>query len=186
MKPRSGTGHNFLLGIWLGGSLVLWGVVGYNFAGISHILDGHSELAERTGLDPDHEDFKTTVKTSNIWVFSSELNRAFFRWWGWVQLWFAMMTLLCSVVLRQGLWCPVLIAAAGGLVVYSTFVQIPEITEVGRSLDFVPRDPPPPQLEKFQSLHRMSLYTDFARGVLIFLAGVCVSWRSRPKAEPDV
>ena len=72
-----------------------------------------------------------------------------------------------------------LVIAAGMLATYSCFWQIPEIITVGTSLDFVPRDPPPPQLETFHRLHKSSLFTDFGRGVLIILASILCIVRAR-------
>lgn len=186
MTSWRGTVLNFLLGFWLGGSVVLWGVVGYNFAGIPRILQGHEELARRAELDPDHAEFKTTVKTSTLWVYSSELNRAFFTFWGRAQLVLAGLALVVALMGRHGVVVPTLILLAGVVVVYAAFWQIPEIIDVGTSLDFVPRDPPLPLLAKFHELHRLSLLTDFGRGGLVLLAAGWCAWRAKNgSATPD-
>jgi hypothetical protein len=54
----------------------------------------------------------------------------------------------------------------------------PEITSLGRSLDFVPRQPPPPGMRRFWILH--ATYT--ALELLKLLAGVAVSvWIARAR-----
>lgn len=178
-EPSDGALLNLLLGLWLGGSIVVWGVVGYNFAGIPRILDNHPELANRSGLDPGDSEYTDKVKTSVIWVYSSELNRAYFTYWGFAQLGLALAALLAAIRGRHGVFLTGLVIAAGALAAYSYFWQIPEIITVGTSLDFVPRDPPPSQLETFHRLHKSSLFTDFGRGALIILATILCIMRTR-------
>ena len=58
----------------------------------------------------------------------------------------------------------------------------PEITAVGRSLDFVPRDPPPPALGRFGILH--ASYTALEIGKLV--VGIIVAaWMTRMRSNPE-
>jgi hypothetical protein len=54
----------------------------------------------------------------------------------------------------------------------------PQITSIGRSLDFVPRDPPPPAFGRFWALH--GAYTALELGKL--LVGIVVTvWIGRSR-----
>jgi hypothetical protein len=52
----------------------------------------------------------------------------------------------------------------------------PQVTAVGRSLDFVPREPPPPSLRRFWILH--GLYTSLEL-VKLLLGAVAAVWIGR-------
>lgn len=153
-----------LLGLWLGGSIFLVAVVTYNFVGIEPALTANPELAARAGFNPSDEAAK---KTSVIWVFASELNRAIFTGWNVVQLVLGLLVLV-GIFLR----CPrreAMISAslALGIVLVLTFYMAPELVDIGRSLDFKPRNPAPPQLGKFETLHRV--YSGLATAKIVLL-----------------
>lgn len=165
MKLYSPT-TTFLLGLWLGGSLFLVAVVTYNFVGIKPSFEANEELRTRAGFDPDDEAAK---KTSVIWVFASELNRAFFGGWNRLQLGLGLLV-LAGVVTR----CPrraalISTALAVGIVLVLTFYLAPQLVEIGRGLDFKPRDPEPPGLAEFNLLHRVYSGLAVAKGVLLIL-----------------
>lgn len=161
----------FLLGLWLGGSIVLVAVVGYNFAGIDTSFDVNPKLAERAGFAPEDEAAK---KTSVIWVFASELNRAFFHAWNRCQLalgGLAFLVLAIRLPRRTTLLCVTLALAIAAIL---TFYLEPRIIEIGRSLDFVPRDPPPGDLAEFYTLHKAYTGLAFAQMVLVLITFLCV------------
>lgn len=176
--PGNGTPLAFLLGIWLGGSLYMWGVAIYNFSGIEHSFEQNPRLAERAGFDPADEEAR---KTSLIWVHSSELNRAFFNSWGHVQLLLGVLAILSVCIFRQGPSALLLVLVALLISVYTSFSLNPEITTLGRQLDFVPRDPPPPVLAEFNEKHAHSRVVDTVRVLAIFLAAVVVMARARTR-----
>ena len=59
MKRHSPT-TTFVLGLWLGGSIFLVGVVTYNFVGIGPSFEANEKLAARAGFDPEDEAAKKT------------------------------------------------------------------------------------------------------------------------------
>ncbi len=163
------------LGAWLGGSIVVWGVVVYNFAGIDHMLSRNPALSERAGFDPADEEGR---KTSVIWVHSSELNRVFFESWCTAQLVLGAASLLVAFAVGRGaVIAPLAVAAA--LVVYQTWFLVPDIVELGRALDFAPRDPPPPELAEFGKRHGLYLGVDMTRVVAVAVAAVAAIWGGR-------
>jgi hypothetical protein len=55
----------------------------------------------------------------------------------------------------------------------------PQIVSVGRALDFVPRDPPPPGLRTFGLLHAAYTLMD----VIVLILGVAsIRWLAKTKA----
>lgn len=188
MKQHSPT-TTFLIGLWLGGSLFLVTVVIYNFEGIKPSFEANETLAERAGFDPDDEGAK---KTSVIWVFASELNRAFFTGWNRVQLGLGLLV-LAGVAVR----CPRRLALlssalATGIVIVLTFYLAPRLVEIGRALDFKPRDPEPPELSEFNMLHTTYSSLAVAKIVLLVLTffSVVIGYSRgegrRGEASPDV
>ena len=80
---------------------------------------------------------------------SSELNRLYFRIWNVAQLVLGALALwlIAARSARRGVF--VMMAIVVLMLVYLT----PSIVTLGRSLDFVPRDPAPPGMQRFWILH---------------------------------
>ncbi len=170
MKTHSPT-TTFLLGLWLGGSLFLVAVVTYNFVGIKPSLKINSELAARAGFDPDDEPAR---KTSVIWVFASELNRAFFTCWNPVQLGLGALVLAAIAVRCPRRGALITAGLAVGIVLVLTFYLAPQLVETGRALDFKPRDPEPPELAEFNLLHKVYSGLEIAKILLVVVAFLAV------------
>lgn len=138
-----------LLGVWVMGSLMLFVVAPTNFRVVDELLGGSDNtsfraLVERLGNAPTRELLR---------YLSSELNRELFFKWNLAQL---PLGALVFWLLPRGPGTRALRGITLGaiaLVLVLLLVLTPLITQVGRSLDFVPRDPPPPQLARFQLLH---------------------------------
>lgn len=84
---------------------------------------------------------------------ASELNRFYFTVWGWSEIGLGVLAVLLAVRgLRQTKFTvgfSIMLALAAVMIFYLT----PRIVMVGRSLDFVPRNPKPPGLAAFGMLH---------------------------------
>lgn len=165
---------HFVLGVWLGGSVILGSIVAYNFSGVEDLFARNPRLAEQAGFSPDDADAK---KTSLIWVHSSELNRVFFEIWNRTQL------VLGALAVGLALWgrsrrAPVLLLATGTLLVALTHWGIePEIVALGRQLDFLPRTPPPAILETFQRYHGAYFLAESLRFGVVALAALLLIGR---------
>jgi hypothetical protein len=70
---------------------------------------------------------------------------------------------------RRALWG---VAAMVVVVVLMLGYLTPQIVSLGRSLDFVPRDPAPPGMQKFWILH--AAYTSLE--MLKLMTGIVVGW----------
>ena len=155
-----------VLGIWLGASALLLWVVGSSFPGVEKAVQNNEKLAERAGFKPGDA---AARKISVPWVVTGELNRQYFAGWNIGQLILAGTALLCAARCRQRATFLVLCIAAL-IVLALSFWLAPELTVTGRSLDFVPRDPPPAQESRFMGLHRLYTGLELAKVVLLVLA----------------
>lgn len=106
---------------------------------------------------------------------ASEINRTLFGVYGWAQI-------LLGVVLLLLLWsqtprditafavCSMLL----GLAAVLTFFIQPQIVSIGRTLDFVPRQPTPPMMRRFWILHGAFTALDGIK--LVAGLGLLVRW----------
>lgn len=180
MTVRRKMSSILVLGTWLGASFLLLWVVGSSFPGVERAVVENKELAARAGFKPGETAKK---KTSVAWVITGELNRQNFSSWNMGQLLLAGAALLCAS--RAGSRGALLgICGATALVLVLTFWLAPEITTLGRSLDFLPRDPPPAELERFNSLHGIYTFLELGKVFLLMLAVWFTFSSMAPPAEP--
>jgi hypothetical protein len=172
---------HFILGIWLGGSVILGAVVSYNFAGIDDLFARNPRLQEHAGFAPDDLAAK---KTSLLWVHSSELNRVFFDAWNRSQLVLGGLAVLLAVWGRARRLPIVLLTAAVALVAVTHWAFEPQIVELGRQLDFLPRDPPPPMLAEFQRYHGIYFAAETVRFGLVLVATLLLMVRAMRSPQP--
>ena len=176
----------FLLGAWLLGTVLLGAVASENFFMIDRLLDASSPSSSRS-----HPSFKRDAAQLPpgearvmLRYVSSELNRFYFNVWGWFELGLASLAVLFAV--RGSL--PRRITVGFGvmlaLVAVMTLYITPRITEVGRGLDFVPRNPAPPSLAEFGMLHAAYSFMDLAKlGIGIWLAVAMMRGEKRASAS---
>jgi len=88
-----------------------------------------------------------------------------YRLIGALALWFAVKL----GVDKRVLWS---ILAMLAIVLFLAVALTPPIVSVGRALDFVPRNPPPPELRKFGLLHAaftVATFINIVLGILVTL-----------------
>ena len=150
-----------------------------NFYTIDRLLDGSpNETFTATVADLGRAQARDFMR-----YLSSELNRLFFQLWNFAQLGMATLAfwLVYSIEprrIRRGVMTMLI------LVVILTVGLTPGILSIGRALDFVPRNPPPPELATFGLLHAVYTVLDFTK---LALAGVVAFWlhRSSPPGMRD-
>ena len=148
-----------LLGAWLMGTLLLGGVAAENFYMIDSLLQSPSHAS----FQKDTAQLAPGEARTMLRYLSSELNRFYFGVWGWLELALAVLVLALAVRgLRQRKFT-VGFSLMLGIVAVMVFYITPEITKVGRSLDFVPRQPPPPGMAKFGILHAAYSFLDLGK-----------------------
>lgn len=157
----------FCMAVWLTGTVAMAIVATENFYRIDSIIDAQPNPAfasdiEKLGRDAIHD---------VMYYYSSELNRLYFQWWNLAQLAVGILALWLIVRVPGTERAKWEVVAMLGIVLFLTVLITPRIVTVGRSLDFVPRVPPPDGLRTFGLLH--ATYTVFD-GILLIL-GVMVT-----------
>ena len=171
-----------VLGAWLMGSICTSVVATQNFYTIDRLLaaspNDHFRSAVAQLGQPQARDL--------LRYLSSELNRLYFQLWNGAQLAFGAIVLWLIVRARQR--NPTYSGRAARAVAAMLVIVIamaawltPAIVALGRSLDFVPREPSPAGMQRFWVLH--AAYTSLEMFKL--LIGAVAAWwivRARPEA----
>ena len=174
-----------LLGGWLLGTLLMAGVATQNFFLIDRLLSSpatHPSFLKHAAQMPPGE-ARTVLR-----YFSSELNRYYFGAWAWIQLVLAVMVLALAVFELPQRKFFFGFSAMLGLVAVMLFYITPEITQLGRSLDFVPREPPPPGLRRFGILHAAYSFLDLGKlllGIWMAVAMVRTPGQTSPPSDAE-
>ena len=157
----------FVLGCWLGGSVLMTAVIYYNFAGFTDLFDRNPKLAQAAGFDPRDAVAK---KGSVQWVQASELTRVFFHAWNRTQIVLGLIALALALASRARRLPIALLALGLGVVIVIHLGLEPRVVDLGRQLDFLPRDPPPPMLDAFARVHGAYFMAETARFALVLVA----------------
>jgi len=138
-----------ILSAWLTLTPVMWFTATKSFSTVDRVLrTADPQFIEATkGL----AEGQARVALRHL---ASEINRSFFWSYGFAQivLGVALLLLLWRATPRDSLGFGVVWFMLG-LVLILTFVLTPMIISLGRSIDFVPRNPPPPVMPRFWALH---------------------------------
>jgi hypothetical protein len=165
-----------VMGAWIMGSICMSVVATENFYTIDRLLDTSPNVEfHRAAQQLGHTPARDLLR-----YLSSELNRLYFQVWnvtqlvlGGLALWLLATSPASSAMRdaqrRRALWG---VAAMVGVVVLMLGYLTPQIVTLGRSLDFGPRDPAPPGMQKFWVLH--AAYTSLE--MLKLLTGIVVAW----------
>lgn len=151
----------FCLGVWVMGTVCVSIVAMQNFYTVDRLLDGPSHPTFTAFVeDAGREDARNVLR-----YLSSELNRLFFQLWNVAQLGLGAAALwllwdLRSAAAARLRWTLVAMLA---VVVVLTVGITPQILAIGRSIDFVPRDPPPPAVATFGALHAAYTLLELAK-----------------------
>jgi len=151
----------FLLGAWCAATLFMWTVATQNFAVVERLLTEPSpEFAATTAPLPS-EALRLTLRHQ-----ASEVNRLFFDGWGWVQI--PIAALVLWLAWRSGSGKLVVIFASIMLLIVLAlqFHVVPETVRLGRILDFLPREPDPPEAAPFWRLHHAYTGLDMLKFLL--------------------
>ncbi len=147
----------------------MWFVAVHNFRVVDGILASKNpELAQITEALSD-EQRRLMARHQ-----ASEVNRLFFDGWGRVQLPLAAVVLLLAWRARLG---KCVIAATAAMLVIVVVLQlwvVPETVRLGRIMDFLPRDPAPPEAALFWTLHHTYTGLDAVKLLLALASGVWV------------
>jgi hypothetical protein len=159
-----------VLGVWVGITLFMWFAAGRSFATVERVLQ--SQDPQFTKITKRLKPVETRQLLRNL---ASEINRTFFSAYGWAQV--ILGVGLLFLLLRQTPRDTTALAITGtmlGIVLILTLIVTPQIIALGRSIDFVPRNPPPPEMGRFGLLH--GAYTGLDGLKLLAGLGMLVRW----------
>jgi len=161
------------MGAWMTGTICMSVVATENFYTVDRLLAANANPALGSIVDR-----LGRAETRDLLRYlSSELNRLYFQWWNIAQLAIAPLVLWLIAGSREQRAATSLAAARGVALMFLIVVVMltwltPQIVTLGRSLDFVARDPAPPGMPRFWVLH--AAYTSLE--MLKLLVGVLVTW----------
>lgn len=152
----------FLLGAWSGGTLFMWSVAMQNFRVVNNVLEAdHADVRQAaSSLEPGG--LRLLLRYQ-----ASEVNRLFFDRWGLVQLLIAAMVMILAWK-QDGRFIPAAAVVMLLICLAFQFYVVPETIRLGRIIDFLPREPAPPEAASFWRLHHAYTGLD----MLKFLLGI--------------
>jgi hypothetical protein len=164
----------FCMAIWLFGNLFMMVIATQNFYTIDRLI-----------ADSPSETFKSTVSAMQdpsarevLRYLSSELNRLYFQYWNLAQLPLGIVVLWLVSGMPKSKPATLQVVSMLLVVVFLMVFITPPVLRIGRTLDFMPRDPMPPQMRTFGLLH--ATYTIFSI-VNLVLGCLVTLWLQREK-----
>ena len=138
-----------LLGVWLGWTVFMWFAATRAFRTVDRVLSSPAPQFTAATQPLGHDQTRVILRH-----LASEINRAFFQAYGVAEI-------LLGIVLLLLVWWQtprdtfalVLTGVMLALVLILTGAIMPQIISIGRSIDFLPRDPAPAVMPRFWMLH---------------------------------
>jgi hypothetical protein len=138
-----------IVGVWIGWTLFMWFLAGRSFATVDRVMQGSNPAFSQLTKPLSPEQTREVLRH-----LASEINRTIFGAYGWGQMVLgALLLFLLSRQTPRDTTAIVLAASMLVLVIVLAVVITPQIITIGRSIDFVPRNPPPPEFRRFWMLH---------------------------------
>ncbi len=136
-----------LIGAWIAGSLFMVMVATQNFRAVDRLLAAPAaQAAQQIQAQGGRDASRMFLR-----YHSSELNRLYFATWEYAQI--ALGLALLLALWRGGLTDRLLCLAMLAIVLAGRWVLTPEITLVGRAIDWIPPAASNPQRDYFWKLH---------------------------------
>lgn len=175
MKVRPGSRLLFtaVLGLWISLTVCMAYIAGANFKTVEP--DNLRHAAEVFAEIPEGEERRMDLR-----YIASELNRHFFKVYDGAQLVLATLSLLLLFLSRAGKLETALTLTCCAFAIWFAFRITPNLIEIGRQIDFMPREPEPPQVKEFYGLHRQAVAIEVIK--LLFLTTVVLV--SARRAQP--
>ena len=159
-----------ILGAWMMSTLCMWFAATRSFATVESVLKRDEpqfvQIAKPLGEEP------TRVV---LRYMASEINHSLF--WGYGALQIALGAILFLLLWRQTPRNAVdvgVVATMLSLAVILTLVITPMLVSIGRSIDFLPRNPPPAVMPRFWALH--GSFTGLDGLKLLAGTGLLIRW----------
>jgi hypothetical protein len=159
-----------ILGAWIASTLCMWFAATRSFATVESVLK--KSPPEFVEITKPLGEVSTRVV---LRYMASEINRTLF--WGYGGLQIALGTVLSLLLWRETPRNSLDVVVVTGMLVISvilTLIITPLIISLGRSIDFLPRTPPPPLMPCFWALH--GTFTGLDGVKLLAGIGLLVRW----------
>jgi hypothetical protein len=158
-----------VMGAWIAGSICTSVVATENFYTIDRLLAARANSAFAAAVDR----LGAVEARDLLRYLSSELNRLYFQLWNVAQIVLGAVAFwLIAGSAKTVKWAiTVMLAIVMLMLVYLT----PAIVTLGRSLDFVPRDPAPPGMSRFWILHAAYTSLEMLKLVVGVLAAAALA-----------
>lgn len=159
----------WLLGGWIfGTAFMMWVAIG-NF----HVMKP-SYLPKAAEV---YKDIPEADRVLAIKYGANELNRYFFSYYNAIQL---GVSALCCVLFfasrRKSKLVGGILILSLGLCLVLEFYFLPVIVDLGREIEFMPRDPMPPEAKRFFMLHGINNLLEIVKGVFLIVTTICLVW----------
>jgi len=138
-----------ILGIWLGWTVAMWFAATRSFRTVDRVLEKPVPQLQQAVAPLAGDQARVILRH-----LASEINRTYFETYGWAQL--LLGGVLLGVLWYEARRATLAVILAGvmlGLVIILTAAVQPMIVSLGRTIDFPPRTPEPPQMARFWMLH---------------------------------
>lgn len=152
----------FLLGAWLSGSLFMVLVATHNLSAVDRLIASPPTYAANRIETLGETNARTFLRFQ-----ASELNRWYFETWEWTQLvlgLFLLLTLRSGGATRKSVL--VLCGAMLLAVLAMRFVITPEVTRLGRIIDFIPWDRRTVFRDQFWTYHTAYVVTEAIKDLI--------------------
>ena len=159
-----------ILSAWIMSTLCMWFAATRSFATVESVLERAEPEFVATTKPLGEASTRVVLR-----YMAAEINRTLF--WGYGALQIGLGAILFLLLWRQKPRNAVdvgVVAAMLALSVVLTLVITPWITSLGRSIDFVPRNPPPPVMPRFWALH--GSFTGLDGVKLLAGIGLLIRW----------
>ncbi len=165
-------------GAWFAATVGMSYVAGANFGNLDP--ERLARSAEVFGAIPEGEE-----RTLALRYVASELNRTYFSVYGYAQVALCVLAAIGTfLAAHRGRALQIVTALCVLLALVMTFHITPAIVEFGRTMDLVPRDPPPPGTEDFAALHDGAVGIETVK-LLLLLAGSVLCLRRVPASAEN-
>lgn len=159
-----------ILSAWLAATLFMWFAATRSFATVERVLKNPNPQFSEATKSLDEGKVRVVLR-----YLASEINRTYFWGYGGVQVLLGLILFL--LLWRQTPRDAVGVGVVCGMLAVTlvlTLVVTPWIISLGRSIDFVPRTPPPPVMPRFWALH--GAYTGLDGVKFLAGLGLLIRW----------
>jgi hypothetical protein len=138
-----------LLGVWIGWTLFMWYMAGRSFTTVDRVLRKPSPQFSEATQPSSPEQSRELLRYT-----ASEINRTMFRAYGAGQMVLgAILFLVLYWQAPRDTFSLVVVGCMLAIVLILAVIVTPQVISLGRNIDFLPRNPPPPGMQRFWKLH---------------------------------